>query len=99
MRPARSCERAGRNFRGRIDYPGVARHRLENRHIRPIPCFKGGAFLTGEIKSAAPKKSKLPHALFQNPTPPSKTLPVFKHLTVLASPKLHASDNRVKQKF
>src|SRR6266404_171611 len=52
-RPANSCEQAGRKYQGRFGFTGVARHRLENRRIWPIPYFKGGAFCFGGIKSAA----------------------------------------------
>jgi len=96
MRPANSCELAGRRLSGQVrESQGCQSKRLENRHLWPIPYFMVVLLLTGEIKSCGLKIKKLAAAAFENRTA-SKVLaskPQFQTPESLLNPKLYSSDS------
>ena len=66
MRPANSCELAGRRLSGQVrESQGCQSKRLENRHLWPIPYFMVVLLLTGEIKSCGLKIKELAAAAFE----------------------------------
>jgi hypothetical protein len=51
MRPANSCELAGRRLSGQVrESQGCQTQRLENRHLWPIPYFKVVLLIDGRDK-------------------------------------------------